>query len=654
MNKRILIITALTLCVVMVGVAGAVTKTFSDADIQALIAQSPSPQQFPQAGGYVLVNQRASSVQPDGSSVTDWHMVVKIMQERGKEMYGDVKHLYNKEADSVVVIKAVTHLADGTIKEVEGKAIHDLTPAFLSNAAIYSNIMQKVINFPALAPGVTIELKLRTFHKAAEEGEEHYIWGTDLFQGNDPIAFKEIALTVHPSANLRYTFQNEGVDYSKSEADGMVTHNWTITNSPQVISEPSMPSMTRIAPRLIYTDASSWDQVGKWLAGQFYPHVKTDGDILRKATELTKGAKSLDEKIEKIGLYVITDIRGVAENSLPLGLAGYEPNDADVVLANKYGDWRDKSVLLISLLRAAGIDAYPHFVNRNGAILADEFPAMKQFDAILAYVPSYKGAPLWINPFGDMASFGYLPDAQGTTGFLVKDNASELLAVVDPEPETNVADCRFEMIVKPNGDVDGTAGCQLSGIFDNMARATLKDATPKEREQYFLATANNMGEGSRNKEFKVSNLSDLTSTVQVAQDYSTPEMGIVQGDMMIFRLQDVPFGFAQMPANPGQTVRNYSMMLDSKMMLKKEGVIHLPPGYRAVFVSEPFAIENSFGKWSSNFSLNSDSTEVIYSASVTLVDKEIDTEEYPMFKKAYDDFSSPNNTLILLEKRLPN
>lgn len=654
MNKRIFVILALLVCAVTTANSSAVTKTFSDEDVKNLIAGAPSPQQYPQAGGYTLLSQRATTMNADGSGVTDWHMVVKIMQERGKEMYGDVKHKYNKDSDSVVVVKAVTYLADGTVMQVEDKAIHDLTPAALANAAMYSNIMQKVVNFPALAPGVTIELKLRTFHKAPEADEEHFTWGTDLFQGNDPIAFKEVALTVLQDINLKYTFQNEGMDYTTSSADGMITHNWTVTNSPQVISEPNMPPMTRIAPRLIYTDAQSWDQVGKWMAEQFYKHVKTDGDVLKKATELTKGAKSADEKIEKIGLYVIKDIRGVAENTLPLGLAGYEPNDADIVLGNKYGDWRDKAVLLISLLRAAGIECYPHYVNRSGAILANDYPAMKQFDAILAYVPSYKGSALWINPFGDMASFGYLPDAQGSTGLLVKEAASELLAVVDPAPETNLADCRFEMIVKPNGDVDGTAGCRLTGIFDNMARATLKDATPKEREQFFLATANSMGEGSRNKEFKVSDLKNLTSTVQVAQDYTTPEMGIVQGDMMIFRVQDVPFGFAQLPANPGQTIRNYSMMLDSRMMLKKEGVIHLPAGYKAVFVADPFTIENEFGSWQSNFALNADSTEVIYNASVKLIDKEIDTDEYPLFKKSYDDFSAPKNSLILLEKRQPN
>ena len=654
MNKRFILVTVLLVLLSLTVSAAAVTKTFSDDDVKAMIASAPKPEQYPQAAGYALINQRATTVNSDGSGVTDFHYVIKILQERGKEQYGDVKQKYNKESDSVVVVKAVTYLADGTVVPVEAKAIHDLTPAALSNAAIYSNIRQKVINFPALAPGVTIELKLRTFHKAPEADGERFVWGTSLFQGQDPISFVETSLRVPESIKLRYTYQNEGMDYTTTTENGFVTHNWTVQNSPQIIPETDMPSMNRIAPRLIYTDAASWDVVGKWMAGQFYKHVKIDGDLLKKANELTKGAKSNDEKIERIGIYVIRDIRGVAENTLPLGLAGYEPNDADVVLANKYGDWRDKTVLLISLLRAAGIEAYPHYVNRSDAVLAQDYPAMKQFDAIYAYVPAYKNSPLWINPFGDMASFGYLPDSQGSTGLLVKDSGGELLAVVDPAPETNLADCRFEMIVRPNGDVDGTAGCQLSGIFDNMARATLKDATPKEREQYFLSTANSMGEGSRSKTFKVSDLSDLKSSVQVVQEYTTPEMGIVQGEMMIFRLKDVPFGFAQIPSYPGQTQRNYDFVLDSKMLLKKQGVIHLPAGYKAVFVSEPVTIANGFGEWQSNFSLNSDSTEVTYNASVKLVDKEIDTDEYIMFKKAYDDFSAPKNTLILLEKRLPN
>lgn len=642
---------ALLLVALSLGCAIASAKTFTEDEIGAMIAAAPGPERYPQAAGYIILNQRASEFNADGSGTTDWHYVVKILAERGKEKFGDVKHRYNALTDSVVVLKAVTHKADGSVMAVEAKAIHDLTPADLSNAAIYSNIRHKVINFPALQPGVTIELQLRTYHKAAVSDDERFFGGADNYQFTDPVAYKEVSLTLPSQFPIRHVFQNEGVDYTSSASGDKTTYVWSNENSTQIIEEPGMPNLTRIAPRVVYSSVDSWDEIGSWVGEQFYRHVKTDGDISRKSAELTKGAKSTDEKIEKIGLYVISEIRNVAENSLPLGLAGYEPNDADVVLANKYGDWRDKAVLLISLLRAAGIECFPHFVNRNDAILAADMPTLKQFDAVFVYVPQYRNAPLWINPFGDSEAFGHLADAQGSIGLLVKDKSSELLLVSDTPPEANLADCKFEMLIKSNGDVEGSAGCMLTGLFDNMARLSLKKATPKEREQYFQMAANAMGEGSSSREFSVSDLNDLLKPVEVGQKYLTPEMGIVQGEMMIFRVPDLPFGFAQVPASPAMQMRNYDMMIQDNLVLKKQGVVHLPAGFKAVYVADPLKIDNGFGQWQTALTLNGDSTEVFYSASVRLTDKEIDTDEYSEFKKTFDDFSAPRNFLILLEKK---
>ena len=336
---------------------------------------------------------------------------------------------------------------------------------------------------------------------------------------------------------------------------------------------------------------------------------------------------------------------------MPLGLAGYEPHDADVVLANKYGDWRDKTVLLVSLLKAAGVESYPAFIHRDAPPLEKDYPSLKQFNAIYVYVPSYQGKPLWVNPFTDNSVFGYLPSGQGATSFVVKPTGSELLAVEDTPPDVNQSECRFELSVKPNGDVDGKVGCQLGGIFDYAARARLKDATPKEIDQYFLKTANAIGEGSKSNSFEKSDLKNLTEPVRIAQNFTTPQMGVVQGDMMIFDLPKVPFDFAALPFYPGQAMRNYNFVFDTKMLFRKEGVINLPKGYKAVFVSDPVQIKNQFGNWESDYKLNADSTTVQYSSTITLTQKEIETGDYPQFKKAFDDFTSPRNSMILLEKR---
>lgn len=650
-KKSVIILVALGFVLVFACSALAVTRVLDDAAIAEMIADAPSAEQYPQASAYVLADQTTITINPDSSAVTDYRLVVKLFQDRARDKFADRKQLFNADAESVVVVRAVTHLADGSTMEVEEKAIHELTPMFLSNAAVYSNIMQKVVSFPAVAPGVTLDLHLRKYTAAPEEPEDFFVWGTDLFRGTEPYGFVELSVTLPENFNLDYTYQNDGVDYSTSSAGGMITHNWTNEWVPQIIPEPYMPGNEFIAPRLIYTTAESWDIVGKWIGEKFYPHVVTDGDVKNKAEDLIEGADSQTDKIDKIALYVIKEIRGVGEYSLPLGIAGYEPNDADEVLANKYGDWRDKSVLLVSLLRAAGVEAYPHFVKRSAAPLAKEHPTMKQFDAVFVYVPDYGGQPLWIDPFSDQTEFGYCDRAHGATGLLVRNDGSELLDVVDPTFAESKSDCRFEFRLMSNGDVDGTFACQLTGFFDVLTRQMLQQATPKEREQFFQKAANSLGEGTTSEDFKLSDLNDLLDTARIAQDFLSPAMGIVQGDMMIFRLPLVPFGVASSPVVPGQEMRQYPLQLDTELLLKKQGVIHLPTDFKVVYAAEPVKLESEFGVFESSYQISEDSSSVIHLSTMKFTDDFIDTDEYFDFKASFDEFTKPRHTLILLERK---
>ena len=648
--KRPSIILICLISLVLLPLHSLVAKQYTEEEVSEMIAGAPGEDMYPQAAAYVLLSQKSIQYNSDFSAVTDEHLVVKILQDRGKNSYGDIKRRYNSDNDSMVVVKAVTHLADGTIQEVQKKAINDLTPPWLANASMYSNIMQKVISFPGIAPGVTIELKLRTYSQAPDEDDEIFIWGTSLFRGEDPISYKEISLTVPTGVNISHAIQNDDLDYNKTEAEDGVTYTWHVSNSLQIIPEPFMPSYIKISPRLIFTNIENWDEIASWFSEKFYDHVKTDGDIDKKAKELTKGVSSREDKIRDISLYVISDIRDVGEGTLPLGLAGYEPHDADSVLENKYGDWRDKAVLLVSLLEAAGIESHPVFVNRQEAKLAEDHPTLKQFSSIYVYVPDYEGEPLWVNPFADHCYFGFFPFGQGSKALLVRKDSHELLTAVETDADANLAHSTFEIRLKPNGDVEGSVASRLSGYFDWQSRSRLKDATPKKVEQFFLSSANAVGEGSLNVEYMTTDLANLLEPVKIAQTFTTPELGVVEGDMMIFRAPDVPFSFANAPVAFGEAMRFYDFELESELLLKTEGTIFLPDGYKAVYVAKPFAADNDYGSWSTEYKFDEQENTIEFATTIRLNDTTIDTDEYFEFKKAFDDFSKPKNKLILLEK----
>jgi len=650
MKKLILSALLASVLVLSISVVSFATE-YTEDEIAQMIANAPGAEQYPQAGALILIEQQNIRYAEDYSAVGDELLVVKILQDRARSDFGDIKRRYNSDSDSLVVIKAVTYLVDGSIVEVDPKAINDITPSYLANASMYSNVMQKVISFSGIAPGVTIELRLRRISKAPEEDEEKFIWGNDLFQGDEPIMHKELDLTVPSDIPITYKIQNEGIGFDKTEADGFTTYRWYEDNSPQIIAEPFMPDLVKVAPRLVYTSATSWDQVGQWMSDKFFSHVQTDGNIEKKAKELTKKASTPDEKVKAIGLYVINDIRDVGEGTMPLGLAGYEPNDASEVLDNKYGDWRDKAVLLVSLLKAAGIDSDPVFVNSRSAVLAESQPSLRQFDQIYVYVDNYNGQPLWINPFADHCYFGYFPLGQRSKALLVRKDSSEILAVKDTDADQNTAYSDFEMHLKPNGDIDATVACQLEGYFDWQARSRLKDATPKKVDQFFSATVNSVGEGSKSVEYKTTNLEDLLEPVKVAQTFTSPELGVVEGDMMIFYPPSVPYGFATPDVATGDAVRFYDYVLSSPMKVRTEGSIYLPSGYKTVFTPQPFSVQNQYGSWSTEYTVDEENNAIHYVSETTLSDIDMDADEYQQFKQSFDDFSMPKNNLILLEKK---
>ena len=78
--------------------------------------------------------------------------------------------------------------------------------------------------------------------------------------------------------------------------------------------------------------------------------------------ELTADARTDMDKIKAMFYYVSKKVRymGITpEKDRP----GFEPHDVNLTFEKKYGVCRDKAALLVSLLRAAGLKAYPVLIN---------------------------------------------------------------------------------------------------------------------------------------------------------------------------------------------------------------------------------------------------------------------------------------------------
>ncbi len=619
---------------------------YSEADVQDIIENAPSAADYPQASAVILLEQKILTVQEDGSSTLDEHLLIKILKHRGKQKYGDQKRKYDANTDSIRVLLAVTHKPSGKIVAVEKKAVNDITPPELADASVYANIQEKVISFPAVTPGAVLELKLRQFSKAPKDSADRHYWGMVGFQTDDPILTKEFVLVVPKDRDARYVFLHRKVEPEETELPSSYVYSWRIQKSPQIISEPYMPPFEDFIPLLVFSSEKQWDSVGRWLAGKFYKHAKPTPALRAKARQLTRGAKTREEKIRDIFLFVAQKIRTV---HLRLGLAGYEPHDADSVLANRYGDTRDKSVLLVALLKAAGVDAYPALVNGNPVQLVQAIPTPRQFDQIYVAVPRSKKETLWLDPAADNTRYPYFIGGQGNQALVVQPGRGVLEKVKAFSPNFNRSDNRLDCTLDAAGTAVTSIVSRLNGYFDMRARNALKDETPKELEQYFQQMANGLGEGSTEISHSLSNLKNLLEPAVIRQKVKTPDLGIAEGNMMIFRVPRIPFEFVHNPFFPGLEKRHYDFLMESTMHVTVQGDVDIPAGYRVVYLPQNLQTKTPYGVWKIAFKAEG-KRKIHYTYDYILNKKRVSVADYPDFKKTFDKFARPQNRLILLEK----
>ncbi|MEM1087675.1 MAG: DUF3857 domain-containing protein [Pseudomonadota bacterium] len=111
--------------------------------------------------------------------------------------------------------------------------------------------------------------------------------------------------------------------------------------------------------------------------------------------------------------FVQDDVRYQA---ITLGLGGWVPNDPDTILDRRFGDCKDKSLLLTRMARAFGADeAHVALVNtRSGTHLKTVLPSPSRFNHAITYI-KHDGMEYWVDgtqslmggTWGDLTSPNY-------------------------------------------------------------------------------------------------------------------------------------------------------------------------------------------------------------------------------------------------------
>src|ERR1700761_4423030 len=305
-----------------------------------------------------LLNEAATFGYP--VNVLTEYVRLKIYTARGKDKYGRVKIPYWGK-NVVSGVEGRTIQRDGTILELKKDAIFDKV------IEKGKGIKIRVISFamPGVEPGAIIEYR---WQKNMGEFISRYM-PLDV-QSEYPT--RELIFHIKPVSgqwvhwpNMRFMNFGWKPDKIANEIGGFTlisTHN-----IPAFHEEAAMPPEYSAKQwLLIYYEENEntgsdkyWKSLGRAMYARYSPKVKVNGDARNIADELTRGATSDEEKVNRLFAYCQTKLKDIHGNRITTEErdAAKENRSTADTLARKEGTVEDINLAFAALAMAAGFDA---------------------------------------------------------------------------------------------------------------------------------------------------------------------------------------------------------------------------------------------------------------------------------------------------------
>ena len=268
---------------------------------------------------------------------------------------------------------------------------------------------------------------------------------------SEPLAFKRVKVIYPPGIPLRWKVGRPEYRVSEGEAGAARYVEIAASKLPKVEEEADAPGTFDPYGKIEISTAADWNDIARWAAG-IYPtrfHDRVVADALAKRLKLDPS--DAYGSMQRAIAYAQGEIR---YTGLDMGVNSHAPHAPETTVARRFGDCKDKSVLLVALLREAGIDARPALVNtvRRTAI-ATWIPSAVAFDHVVVQA-NVRGKTYWIDPTRDperdaLESRDPLPFG---LALLVDAQARRLVDIPFPEPAAPQVDVGQHLrIGKTNG-----------------------------------------------------------------------------------------------------------------------------------------------------------------------------------------------------------
>ena len=455
----------------------------------------------------------------------------QALSEQGAIVVGKYNVSFNPDLESLEIVEAYTEKTDGQKIPVLPHQINEQKGFLAPGTQIsWPGLNSFQITFSQVQTGdkTLVRYRKSTHRPALPQWLSHFDY---LGNAIDIPSYKvqlsapmEMPLEVMSQGMTQRVFTENGRKY------------WQLQGSSSSTSdEPQMANGLKRFPYWMYSTLPSRLALGDAFTQATREKMRITPEIQTLANQITQGLHNDFDKAQAIARWIAKEMRYVA---LFVGAGGFVPNDLPRILQNRYGDCKDHALLMMSLLKAVGIDSAPTLIS---TVNADWTPpvAAAVYNHVLVYIP---GLHLFSDPTASQIPFGKLPWSDSakpvvvglqsgsqdmrTPAFDAKDNRVQIQSIWRIDAQGHA---QADIKVATQGEAATTMQNQLTQIPAGFSGAAV---------QHFLKAAGLKGKGFLQYPpvQRQSQAQSISTQIELPNFLATPEAASVNPHPMISSL----------------------------------------------------------------------------------------------------------------------
>jgi transglutaminase-like putative cysteine protease len=257
--------------------------------------------------------------------------------------------------------------------------------------SVYDGSLTAVFNFENLQVGDIIEFA--TSYKGYNPIFGNKYSRSLYFNYGVPVEKIYTRVVVEKNRKFNQKKFNTPPDARETIVGNRKEYEWQLDRTKALLFDEGRPGWYEPLNRIDFSEYNDWQEVVNWGTRVFARAAVSSPAIDKQIAALKKD--NVEESVNACIRFVQDEIRYLSFNE---GIHGYQPHKAAQIYDQRYGDCKDKSVLLALMLNKLGVKSAPALVHSStGKLVNESLPSPRLFNHCIVQF-TLNDSTYWVDP----------------------------------------------------------------------------------------------------------------------------------------------------------------------------------------------------------------------------------------------------------------